>query len=741
MNKKISLYSNVFDTQSTKFIGFEDYLNGIKSGLWQDQVLRYRNNKTPENKKLLAAVTPAGWFEKRQSKALKEASGIINIDIDQKDNSDTNLIEAREELYADPVIYAAHLSVSGESLSLYIKINAKRHYDSFCAIEKHLADKYQIVIDQAAKDINRLRFVSYDPDLYLNKAAKKWVDYLQKEKQMPQNWGYDFVTSKDDFDFVLEQIKYSHVNLTEDYNDWLKIGFALASEFGESGRNIFHLLSSMSAKYAQKDTDEKYTSILKTSPKTSIKTFYWFAKNAGLKIKSPRTETIAKVAKIRQKQVGTSGGFQSKNDANQAAIKYLADVEGITGTDVNEIVETIANLSIQQLAEKSDIHARIEVIQQIVKSKNIRYNVVTQLHEADTKAMNDNDHNSLYIDCLIVDNTIKREFFNSVIFSNRIECFNPFLEFFEKNKHIKPSGLVTKLINTIKDDMIIGDEPYPQFKHIFLRKWLLSIIASVNGTYSLMIAVLTGKQMTEKTNFFRWLLPQELRGYYAESKLDSEKDDPILMTKKALICDDEFGGKSKQEAKKLKDLSSKQVFSLRRPYGRVHEDSTRIAVLCGTSNDDEVLNDPTGNRRIIPIKVISIDIESYKQIDKTELFMELYHEWKQIGEGWMLSKEEVNLLNKATIKHEQTIIEMDLIAKHYEIDMSFSYNMTSTEVKVYLESRTQQRLSIYKIGQSLTKLGYVKKSKKVNGQVLQIWNVRSVDFRMDLPAINDKLPF
>ncbi len=285
--------------------------------------------------------------------------------------------------------------------------------------------------------------------------------------------------------------------------------------------------------------------------------------------------------------------------------------------------------------------------------------------------------------------------------------------------------------------MRIDGELFKNYKQIFLRKWLLSMIASVNGTYSLMIAVLTGKQMTEKSNWFRWLLPDELKPYYAESKLDAGKDDEILMTTNWLINDDEFGGKSKQEAKKLKDLSSKQIFTIRRPYGRVAEDVQRIAVLCGTSNDDEILNDPTGNRRIIPIRVLSIDMDAYKKIDKKELFIELYHEWRNVGNGWMLTPAEVDLLNKATSKHEQTVIEFDLILKNYETDNSYSYQISSTDVKTYLETKTGQRLSVYKIGQSLTKLGYIKKTIRMNNNTLHCWNVRPID---QLGKFTDNLP-
>src|SRR5690606_27221973 len=130
----------------------------------------------------------------------------------------------------------------------------------------------------------------------------------------------------------------------------------------------------------------------------------------------------------------------------------------------------------------------------------------------------------------------------------------------------------------------------------------------------------TGGQRVGKTKFFRNILPDELMDFYAESKLDDGKDSEILMTRKLIILDDEFGGKSKQDAKRLKELSSKQWFNVRRPYGRTSEDIKRIAVLCGTSNDDEVINDPTGNRRIIPVNINNIDHDKMSEIDMTDLF-------------------------------------------------------------------------------------------------------------------------
>jgi predicted P-loop ATPase len=207
--------------------------------------------------------------------------------------------------------------------------------------------------------------------------------------------------------------------------------------------------------------------------------------------------------------------------------------------------------------------------------------------------------------------------------------------------------------------------------------------------------------------------------FYAESKLDEGKDSEILMTKKLIILDDEFGGKSKQDAKRLKELSSKQWFNLRRPFGRTSEDLRRLAVLCGTSNDEEVINDPTGNRRIIPVNVFDIDHEKMEEINKTDLFIELYHEWVNDKEGFMLSKEDIEILNNCTSLNEQPSQEEEMILKYFVPSQSLGGNtitLTNTEIKAYIEEKSPTiRLNPYKLGLTLKKLGFEKQSKRVNG--------------------------
>ncbi len=226
--------------------------------------------------------------------------------------------------------------------------------------------------------------------------------------------------------------------------------------------------------------------------------------------------------------------------------------------------------------------------------------------------------------------------------SDFIEIYNPFYEFFGSdgvavelpaipidNGNRFQSPLIDKLAETIENNN-------PSFTGFFLRKWMVGAISAVHKDHSPLLLCLLGAQNTGKTEFFRRMLPKTLQQYYAESKLDKEKDDELLMTENWIIMDDELGGKSKQDSQKLKNITSKQWFSLRRPYGDHNEKILRLAVLCGTSNYNEILSDETGNRRIIPIEVSNINKELYNSIDKKELWMEAFRLYKE-GFDWRIT--------------------------------------------------------------------------------------------------------
>jgi len=91
-----------------------------------------------------------------------------------------------------------------------------------------------------------------------------------------------------DIELVTASLERAQYDLTADYNNWLQIGFGLAHELGEMGRSYFHRISCFHPKYTVEETDKKYDSCLKNLRSgTTIKTFFYFAKQADIDINSP----------------------------------------------------------------------------------------------------------------------------------------------------------------------------------------------------------------------------------------------------------------------------------------------------------------------------------------------------------------------------------------------------------------------------------------------------------------------
>jgi len=145
--------------------------------------------------------------------------------------------------------------------------------------------------------------------------------------------------------------------------------------------------------------------------------------------------------------------------------------------------------------------------------------------------------------------------------------------------------------------------------------------------------------------------------------------------------------------------------------------------LCGTSNEEDVLNDLEGNRRIIPVNVKSIDFDRYDKIDKNQLFMELLDCYEQDEKFFMLTAEEIARLNKATTKNEEACMELEAFSMYFGNPEDYpNYNplfYTPTQIKVEIENASKTlKLSLKKLGAVLKKLGLPKIAKKVHSTVV-----------------------
>jgi len=181
------------------------------------------------------------------------------------------------------------------------------------------------------------------------------------------------------------------------------------------------------------------------------------------------------------------------------------------------------------------------------------------------------------------------------------------------------------------------------------------------------------------------------------------------MTQKLIIFDDEYSGKSKQDSKHMKKMLSADSFTLREPYGKKNVTLRRVASLCGTCNETELLNDATGNRRILVIEATGrFNYAAYNAIDKGQLFAQVKQMHLQ-GMESTLSSEEIDLLDEYTAsRYAEVSIEAEMIHQYFEashVGSEYDFKTTSA-IKDIIESATKQKLGVKKLGMDLRRLGY-----------------------------------
>jgi len=708
---------------SSEKITIESFLQQVKYGKWKNQIelIRTEQEKSKRDalKRNLPSVTISGLFSERKEEFLLSHSGFLCIDIDY--------FTDKTQLISDPYTYAIMKSSSGAGLAVLVKINGNKHKESFKWIQNYYFVSFGIKVDSAPQNVASLRFVSYDPELHINDKSRISKTLSEKPKKTPS---LPIVVAGDVVgEMISECVTLGH-NIAADYDSYMKLGFSIADGFGEAGRNWFYSLCSVSEKYDSRHAEKQYDLSLKGNKQgITVGTLYWMLKQVGIHAPEVNRKAV-QIAAI---------GKRSGRSAEAVKIQ-LEQINGIDSIAASELVDEVFKRNdITINKEVGDPEQLIQSLSEWMQQNHpMRINDITGIIEENGNEVKRERINSIYLRARMFFNSkeITKDILESYIFSDFIYRYNPISEYIEKNIHRRSSGNIELLCKSIRSET--------EMKNVFIRKWFISLLAAYNGYPVRSVLALTGGQNSGKTEWFRRLLPAGLRKYYAESKLDAGKDDDMLMCQKLIVMDDEMGGKSKQDEKRFKELTSKQIFSLRAPYGRNNEDFKRLAVLCGTSNDPEVINDPTGNTRILPLEVISIDHELYNSIDKDELFMEAYRAY-EAGDCWQLSKDELAQLNEVGQDFESSATERELLLKFFAKPASGLYSewLTTSEIKDVIETNTKQKLmGTKRLGIELRKIFGKSKSKKVDGVPLYRYEVvRFGNYTTTQLPNNQQVPF
>ena len=130
--------------------------------------------------------------------------------------------------------------------------------------------------------------------------------------------------------------------------------------------------------------------------------------------------------------------------------------------------------------------------------------------------------------------------------------------------------------------------------------------------------------------------------YFTDSGLTiGDKDSRMLISSRWIVELAELSSVTNADVEKVKSFVSLASDDFRPPYGRVTETFPRRCVFIGTTNQEEILTDWTGNRRWWPLKLkagFKIDVDRVLA-DRDQLFAQALVMYR-LGQKWYLTDSE-----------------------------------------------------------------------------------------------------
>lgn len=153
-------------------------------------------------KKRLPAFTPSGTFRDRRAiNKLDIHNGIIHLDFDKLELDELPLI--KEKINKCAYTFASFISPSGRGIKVFVKAEANKdnHSELYLKIEAFYCELLEIKTDESVKDVSRLCFFSYDPELFMNSESEIFPSDNDEEnfienKQLSLDFCKDYTEKK-----------------------------------------------------------------------------------------------------------------------------------------------------------------------------------------------------------------------------------------------------------------------------------------------------------------------------------------------------------------------------------------------------------------------------------------------------------------------------------------------------------------------------------------------------------------
>jgi len=730
---QVSLYQNNRDTQGFDPVSIEDIYNAIKNGDWEKYAEpvrkeEYGSDKQKSLKNGLPAFTMSGVFPKgsRLNESIVSHSGRIVIDIDGLKDS---VQDVKETLKDDPYSESVFLSVSGKGLAVVVKIDGRKHVDSFLELEKYYLNNYGLKIDQSCKNVARIRYVTSDPEIYINMESKLFeLEQLQIDSFIPDDYE---IKERANFDenstyTVADEIVKRSVKMIE------------TAVRGQVHENLIRASNLAGGYIAGGLVDEelvksKMLAAILSKPKN--KGHKWELSQIEQGIKKGKERPIKELLVSDEKKDPWAGKspeyiqamkdiFAFASSVNRMGRKYSpTDIENksrefehIDGINMVEVEKVFKRVAVQQKDyfnwdEKSNVE-KVEI--HIRKNWELRYNIVR--NTVDCREVGKRDFKELKIENIyrnLQHNRIKYTLsdLKNLLNSDFIKEYDPIDNYFSNLPEWDGKDHITDLARHI----VVKRQDY--FNSMLKKHLVRSVKCGLGkGVNRFLFTIVGEKQSTGKTYFLRWLCPFDT-DYYTEASINAkDKDTKIAVARNFFYNIDELASLRKNDIDSLKSLISIDKINERLPYGSSAVTMRRRANFFASTNNTQFLVD-IENTRWLVFDLQKIDRAYSKTMDVDQVWAQAYHLFKDPEFNDQLTQEESEIQAGENKGFNYQSPEEEAIKMHFKVSNADGSFYSTFDIMVHLnEMYPKASFSSIGIGRAMKNIGFKDGRKVINGK-------------------------
>lgn len=586
-------------------------------------------------RQLQACTFTATYTGRRVAEAIAGYNDLLVLDFDGMEAGEPE--RCKQQISEDEYVVFAFVSPSGNGLKAGVRLCtpeaermrkelAEREEVSYEVLENYhkrmfemCRDRYEALckqsVDVSGSDVGRLCFLSYDPEIYIDRKALKALEALPVRIVVPQ-------PEQEVFSPLLGKS-----SLREEFSgnpevDCGQIDVLLQMEFQGCVNSVKR---TMKFQRGQRNV------------------FLYTLGNRCYRKNLPQKE----VALLAEREFG---GDPEVDVAAIIGNAYL--YTGRTDRSEEEKKKPMV-VRIAEFLEKNYEVRRNEVLQRLeYRRKSGGANVPFVL-------MKRQDFNSIYLDAQYAQVACQPFMVKTVIDSDFAKNYNPFEAYFNG---LPPWDGVTDHIDRLAQTVQTSTQ---EFWRDCFKRWIVGLVACAveEEKVNQLALILKGDQGKGKSTWIRQLLPPELKLYYRNGMLDPRnKDHMLLLSQRLLINLEEFEGMRTDQIGELKRLIAQEAVTERKAWDTDTDFYVRRASFVASTNEPRFLEDVTGTRRFPTVTAEAIDFHT--PVDYVGVYSQAVVLWKSKFKYWY-DEEEFQKLNAQNSKYSISSAGEELFYVYY----------------------------------------------------------------------------